>query len=110
MFAPQVEADAEAIRLWVRGADEPDFAAIAERILPAVETLLERNWVKFTDDWRERLEQDVKLASEPPSTAGYRGAVAELVELVRWALRPDRPRRPPRGPLAAQMALGRRGQ
>jgi hypothetical protein len=95
-----IEADARAIEAWLHGTAEPDFIEIADRALPALEVLIEREWIHLSGGWRERVRETMILASRP-APRGFRGPVAEVVAIVRWALRPTLPR----PPLAAQMAL-----
>lgn len=98
--------DAAAIQRWLRGGPEPDFEDVARYVVPALETILLRGWLHLSAEWEARVRETLTAASRP-SAAGFRGPVAEALELVCWALYPDRPLSPPKAPLAAQMALGR---
>jgi hypothetical protein len=105
-IGPDVEAAHRDLHVWMRGSGpEPDFVAIAQIVVPALERLLDGGRVRVNKAWEERLERTLDTAKDPSGNPFFfRGAVAEVLEIVWWALCAGPP---PRGPLAAQMSLGR---
>jgi hypothetical protein len=103
----RVAADDRAIRGWILGGSEPDFAAIAEYAVPALRTILARGWIERDPGSKERLGRTLKGAADP-ALPGFRGAVAETVALIARALVGGPPPRPPPRRKAAQQSLGKK--
>jgi hypothetical protein len=104
-IGPHVEAAHRDVHAWMGGSGpEPDFVAIAQIVVPALERLLDGGRVRVSKAWEERLDRTLDTARDPfGNQFFFRGAVAELLEIVWWALCAGPP---PRGPLAAEMSLG----
>src|SRR5262245_53878805 len=94
-IGPDVEAARGAVKAWLNDGPTPDFDAIASLVVPAIETLLERAWIRVNDQWEHRVSSALEIL-EDPSDLRWRGRVTELLELVYWALSEKRPPLPPR--------------
>lgn len=104
----EFDEDSRAIGEWLDGGPEPAFSDIADRLLRLHATLARRRWYT-PNDLVQRALEDLKTAMNTPRNSGdLKGAVAGLVELTRGIVRgPPRPPGGGKGPLAAQMALGK---
>lgn len=106
---PEVEDDSRAVAEWFDGGPEPAFEEIGARLLELYATLEKRGWHKPSEVTRRAID-DVKYRTESRNDASeLKAAVARLVAITRNILR-DPPPRPggAGGPLAGQMALGKR--
>jgi hypothetical protein len=104
-IGPHVHAARHGIQRWLLEQQDYDFDEAARLVVPAIQLLLERGWLTLNEAWTARVRAAIECATSSPRPADFRGAVAELTEIVWWVLNTDQRPHPPRGPAAAQLFL-----